>query len=229
MSELIMELRKINNDMEIKVCELFPTLRPDEFEDIVNYHNTQLVEWGSANEISVLKCKLSFRLGTGEVDEMCFQTTNETPGIFLTRCGVIRLLESINKQCKDFKLCDEWGKIKRSPEWMEVNSSSFLKTSEHPRRKDNNWIPINRRQHIRRYSTKSLSGEHDRSRNYHREHITTTRYANEANDNYEAYPRQQPRSGCYNCGEYNHRQASCRYDHRIRCNNCHAFGHKGRL
>ena len=37
------------------------------------------------------------------------------------------------------------------------------------------------------------------------------------------------RRGCYNCGEFNHRQSMCRFDHRVKCSVCHAFGHKSRL
>lgn len=37
------------------------------------------------------------------------------------------------------------------------------------------------------------------------------------------------RQGCYNCGEHNHRQSSCRFDHRLRCASCHQFGHKQRM
>ena len=35
--------------------------------------------------------------------------------------------------------------------------------------------------------------------------------------------------GCYNCGELNHRQSSCIFDHKIRCGNCQYLGHKSRL
>ena len=38
-----------------------------------------------------------------------------------------------------------------------------------------------------------------------------------------------PRYDWYNCGEFNHRQATCRYHHRRRCGNCCHLGHKGRL
>lgn len=34
------------------------------------------------------------------------------------------------------------------------------------------------------------------------------------------------RGGCYNCGEHNHNQSRCRYDHRIKCTYCHNYGHK---
>ena len=35
--------------------------------------------------------------------------------------------------------------------------------------------------------------------------------------------------GCYNCGEFNHVQVSCRFDHKLRCGICRRLGHKSRL
>lgn len=43
------------------------------------------------------------------------------------------------------------------------------------------------------------------------------------------YNRPMRKRGCYNCGEYNHRQSNCRYDHQLKCNFCHEYGHKSRL
>ena len=37
------------------------------------------------------------------------------------------------------------------------------------------------------------------------------------------------RIGCYNCGEFNHKQSTCRFDYKLRCELCHALGHKMRL
>ena len=42
-------------------------------------------------------------------------------------------------------------------------------------------------------------------------------------------PRSSYRHGCYNCGEHNHQQKNCRYDHMLRCAICHQLGHKQRL
>lgn len=38
-----------------------------------------------------------------------------------------------------------------------------------------------------------------------------------------------PQQGCYNCGEWNHQQRNCRFDHRLRCASCHRLGHKQRM
>lgn len=37
------------------------------------------------------------------------------------------------------------------------------------------------------------------------------------------------RRGCFNCGEHNHRQTNCRFDHRLRCTLFHQLGHKQRM
>ena len=50
----------------------------------------------------------------------------------------------------------------------------------------------------------------------------------ESNNHNHVYSNRN-RPGCYNCGEFNHRQANCRFDHKIRCNVCYEYGHKSRL
>lgn len=34
--------------------------------------------------------------------------------------------------------------------------------------------------------------------------------------------------GCFNCGEFNHVQANCRLDHKVKCHKCRNYGHKDR-
>ena len=104
---VITELKNKNENMEINICQLVPTLRVNELEDIINYYNNQLLEWSTDNGVSVIKCELSFKLGTGEVDELCFHQEHEHSGVFSNRCGAVRLLESINKQCDHFNLCND--------------------------------------------------------------------------------------------------------------------------
>lgn len=35
--------------------------------------------------------------------------------------------------------------------------------------------------------------------------------------------------GCFNCGEFNHVQRNCRFDHKVLCTICQRVGHKSRL
>ena len=211
------------------VCQLFPTLRTNELEDIINYHNSQLVEWGTDNGITIMKCELSLKLATGEVDEMCFHMNNENPGIFLNTCGVIRLFDSLNKQCQYLKLCDDWKKMKISHEWTNTQ----LEPTIPQQRKNRRPSIFGRRPTSERGQDQrtALNGGQPRnnkhqqadSRNYKRRY-NEEGLRDERNQRYQHRP-----AGCYNCGEFNHRQGQCRYDHRIKCNIGYRLEHKGRI
>lgn len=45
----------------------------------------------------------------------------------------------------------------------------------------------------------------------------------------ENYTYSRKRTGCFNCGEFNHHQSRCRFDHVILCTRCNSYGHKNRL
>lgn len=36
-------------------------------------------------------------------------------------------------------------------------------------------------------------------------------------------------TGCYNCGELNHKQKRCRYETKLKCNSCFQYGHKAKF
>ncbi|MPC82787.1 hypothetical protein E2C01_077469 [Portunus trituberculatus] len=50
-----------------------------------------------------------------------------------------------------------------------------------------------------------------------------------ATKNGTSHSSRQGRQGCFNCGEFNHRQAQCRFDHKLLCESCNQYGHKQRL
>lgn len=52
-------------------------------------------------------------------------------------------------------------------------------------------------------------------------------YRNDINVTNDVYSRKKV--GCYNCGEFNHVQSNCRFDHKLQCKQCHSLGHKSRL
>lgn len=113
LGSLVASLKQINEDMVIHICELAPVLRVQEFDEIINNFNNQLAAWSAKNGISVIKTNLQFRLGTGEIDQMCLHVNSGSQGNFLNRLGVIRLLNIISKQCPFFKLSDNWDTITR--------------------------------------------------------------------------------------------------------------------
>lgn len=43
------------------------------------------------------------------------------------------------------------------------------------------------------------------------------------------YRMKRKKVGCYNCGEFNHVQVNCRFDHKVLCGICQHLGHKSRL
>lgn len=112
LGSLVANLKQVNEDMNIYVCELVPILKVQEYDEKINNFNNQLAEWSVQNGVTVIKTNLQFRLGTGEVDQLCFNVDhNESQGNFLNRFGIIRLLNVISKQCPLFELHTNWENI----------------------------------------------------------------------------------------------------------------------
>ena len=109
---LVAELRTKNEDITVKVCELIPCTDSTDMVNRVENFNLKLVDWCVSNGITLINTELHFRLATGEIDETCFTSTDDTTRHPLTRMGAIRLLEAIGKIC-DGILCDDWKKVKK--------------------------------------------------------------------------------------------------------------------
>ena len=106
---LVTSLKQINENMQIFICELAPAMKAEDYDDPINNFNTHLINWSETNGISVIKSNLKFRLGTGEVDSLCFNSgIIEQEENLLNRYGVIRLLDAIQNQCTVFKLSENW-------------------------------------------------------------------------------------------------------------------------
>ena len=108
---LVTCLKEVNEEMTIYVCELVPVTNVQDFDENLNNFNNLLAAWCANNGVSLIKTNLQFRLGTFEVDNMCYQMNQENQGNFLNRFGVIRLLNIIAKQCPFFELPDNWDSI----------------------------------------------------------------------------------------------------------------------
>lgn len=110
---LVSDLKEINCNMKINVCQVVPVPVSMEIQRTISDYNELLFKWGEANGIGIVKTTPDFTLGTGNVDELCFEDEENKP-ILLNRIGVIRMLESIEKQCPGFYLSKDWKNIKKN-------------------------------------------------------------------------------------------------------------------
>ena len=77
--------------MQIFIYQLAPTTLSEDFQAKTADSNKRLNSWGKSNEICTLKTVLDFKLGNGEVDDMCYDFTRESSVFFFLRYGVVRL------------------------------------------------------------------------------------------------------------------------------------------
>ena len=233
--------------MKILVCELVPSMNEEDLDIKINQYNSKLNKWGESNGISIIETNLNFRLGTGEVNEMCFRED----GIFLNRLGVIRLLTTISKKLDYFKLAKNWKDITRNygPSKLssQISSNQWDKPFSYKKRHsgiqnqqgtahsrtrnyrahttypNSNMYATSDSNHINQYNRRFSNGRVNLNGIYQRtEHENTT-------PGHTIHHNQQRREGCFNCGERNHRSDTCRYDHKIRCTECHQLGHKNKF
>ena len=124
LGSLVAGLKQINEEMNIYICELVPVVRVQEYDESINNFNNQLATWSTNNGATVIKTNLQYRLGTGEVDQMCFHKDIENNGNFLNRYGVIRLLNIIAQQCSFLKLQKGWDATVGQPVPVQPSISS---------------------------------------------------------------------------------------------------------
>ena len=223
LGSLISELKNKNEEIDFYVCELAPSLNEDIDNKITSF-NEKLNQWSHANGIKVIKTSLNFKLGTGEIDEMCYESENEKDRIQLNRYGALRLLSIINKMCSCLGT-KERAKGKNADFTNQDNSPGLYSDNIHRKNTANrrfNGQPF-RQRNIRQneYSRRPEYSTHHQQPFTH-PYTRRQEYSNGRSDDWR-------QNGCFNCGEYNHRQLNCRYDHRIRCNYCYRFGHKSRI
>ena len=105
LGSVISELKSKNENINLFACELVPSLKED-LNAKINQYNEKLEEWCSVNGVTKIKTNLNFRLGTGDIDEICFKEDEDLSGVYLNRYGVIKLLSTISKQCNFLKLSE---------------------------------------------------------------------------------------------------------------------------
>ena len=143
----------------------------------------------------------------------------------LNRFGALRLLSVIHKQCNCLRSKEN---IEMSDGRAYPNNSATMVRN----RPTFNRMKASRNQFEgQNFDRRNMRQNYQRRRPEYRQqyqqanshHFTRTfESSNTRTDEWTS-------KGCFNCGEYNHRQTNCRYDHRIRCNYCFKFGHKNRM
>ena len=227
---LISQLKQVNENMVINICQLGPTLRTNEFEETIVYFNEQLEEWCKENGINLVKSFLAFKLGNGEVDEICYDVGEENSGVFLNRFGAIRLLSTIDKLCEQFCLRENWNEIRmlRNGEQSKVTADRSI----HLAKDSHRYKVVQRNMGTRHYSHNHQSSERE-GFSLRKERNSISRNIRHSNEDALETVRNVFNKingrGCYNCGELNHRANTCRFDHRLRCGSCNNLGHKSRL
>lgn len=93
------------------ISQLAPKIISEEFQTRIADFNEHLNSWGECNEIFILKTDLAFKLGTGEVDDMCYTLEKDLSKCVLNRYGVVRLFGAFRKQCPFFKVSPNWDSI----------------------------------------------------------------------------------------------------------------------
>ena len=230
----ISELKQKNENIKISVCELAPQMKRD-IDDKIGQYNDKLKDWCTVNRIYLIETNLSFRLATGHIDEMCYNCEDSAFMANFNRYGVLRLLNIISKQCGYLKLK---GNIKTKPK--ERRPSAHY-TSQQQSKGNNFNKPKGSERRNFRQATGYQHFDSNRQASRYEQRRTNSRimfhdqsqgspFIRDSQDiAHSDYTMQWNRKGCYNCGEHNHRQSNCRYDHRIRCNNCFTYGHKSRM
>ena len=233
LESLVVDLKSKFEGIRIKICELVPSLKSVELNVKINQFNVKVEELCESNEVVFVKTNDYFKLGTGDIDQFCYENIDELTYDNLNRVGAIRLLDAISSKCEYNFVCNDWRVVKQK---TFGNSNSRKSPTQNDNRNENNAIGsyiVNRRRstyhNVNYYSSqgedkrigrvRSLNDRGEQGRENSRlNHI----------QNYNAATNRN-RTGCYNCGEFNHVQSNCRYDHMIKCNVCHGYGHKSKL
>ena len=230
LGSLVAQLKQINEDMVIYICQIGPTLKTDALGEKLVHFNEQLENWCKENGVILIKTFLAFKLGTGEVDNSCYDVSEEYSGVFLNRVGVIRLLSTIAKSCEQFCLREDWNESKLLTEGY-CEKDNFLKNRHQTNGRNGNI-------RVQNNGGKRQSLHVHRGLEKERYHIGREGYSINSNilhSNKDAIEtvrnvfNNEKGRGCFNCGELNHRASTCRFDHRLRCGSCDGLGHKRRL
>ena len=237
---IVADLKRKYDDISVKVCELVPSLKSDELVEKNDQYNAKLSIWCKDNGVIFIETNKYFRLGTGDIDGNCYDSHDNSDCDSLSRIGAIRLLDAISSVCQRNFVCSNWKEVKQNVfgvnngrnKSLALNkgSSGNIVTNSNVRNGRSSYQIENH------YSTSNVNRNHDpissttgwsdyRYNRVDRSQVNTNvHYSQNRNSTIN-----RNRRGCFNCGEFNHRQNNCRYDHKVKCNVCQEYGHKSRF
>ncbi|KAK4289455.1 hypothetical protein Pmani_037572 [Petrolisthes manimaculis] len=121
---LVTDLKEKNCSMKIYVCQIVPPNNSHGLKENIESFNECLIKWGETNGIIIIKTTPNFKLGTGELDDLCFE--GDENNAILSRIGIIRLLDTVTNQCSEFKLCKNWKQLKKSMKLTTVKTDKLV-------------------------------------------------------------------------------------------------------
>ena len=107
--------------MDINVCQLVPSLYSESMQLKICDLSEQIRKWCEVNGISIINPEPAFRLGTGEIDESCYEIPGEYQGTLLNRLDATKLLSVIGKQCDKLKACVNWDNVRSSADLFKIS------------------------------------------------------------------------------------------------------------
>lgn len=244
LGSVITILKSKKDAMRISVCELAPVPENEELNCRINQYNTKLESWAKENGIVVILTNLSFKTAHGEIEELCYVTDSESGCVNFNRYGVLKLMSIINKIDKSLELSGEWKNIFSQTNTQRKNTGTHSDMREYTQKYNRRPSVLNNVEYDRGNRNDNFNLNYDENRKYYinQQKSDEHRYRNnvysqrppriEQRNSHETFSfrRNGPqRKGCFNCGEFNHRQSNCRYDHKVRCGSCGTYGHKERL
>ncbi|KAK4316782.1 hypothetical protein Pmani_012085 [Petrolisthes manimaculis] len=121
---LVTDLKEKNCSMKIYVCQIVPPNNSHGLKENIESFNECLIKWGETNGIIIIKTTPNFKLGTGELDDLCFE--GDENNAILSRIGIIRLLDTVTNQFSEFKLCKNWKQLKKSMKLTTVKTDKLV-------------------------------------------------------------------------------------------------------
>lgn len=111
-------LKEKKPDIKLYICQVVPPAMLDQLSAQTEAYNDHLLRWGESNGVTIIKTLRYFGLSTGDLDDLCFECGDDSS--LFSRLGAIRLLDSINAECSEFNLCNNWKTIKKT--LLKVNN-----------------------------------------------------------------------------------------------------------